>query len=330
MAARRDVSVVDIAPDRYLPHHRTPALRVVNRLVRPLQLQEFDGVVRQAVLGFRPDVVLVYKGSEVRSTLVREIQRGSIPVVNIFPDWSPRAHGRDVERAIGCYDLVISAKPYHPRVWTELYGYRNRCVFVPHGYDPSVHYWEHPPSRAQIDVAMCATWRPEYHRLMCSFGRLTKDMSISVAIAGNGWPARRSELPSHWRLHGPITGREYGEFLRSAKLVIAPVTRDCVVRGVREPGDEDTTRTYELAAANCFFVHRRTEYAAEVYDDSEVPMWSDAHELAALVQRWLPDDAGRRRMADAAHRRAVPAYGLPQRAEAVIGHVRSLLAARTP
>src|SRR5262249_28366212 len=185
------------------------------------------------------------------------------------------------------------------------------CVFVPHGYDPAVHYWSTAPAEQVLDVVLAASWRPEYHRLMLDFAAEMRDRSCQVGLAGNGWSARRGEFPPHWSFWDTPTGREYGTFLRSGRIAIAPVQREVVVRGKRQPGDEDTTRTYELAAAHCFFLHRRTEYVQTIFDErTEVPFWDDAKELAALVRHYLPRDHERRMMAAAAHRRAVPAYSV--------------------
>jgi len=98
---------------------------------------------------------------------------------------------------------------------------------------------------------------------------------------------------------------------------------------VRQPGDEDTTRTYELAAAHCFYVHRRTEYVRTMFDEfSEVPLWDDATELAMLVRRFLPLDRERHAMAAAAHARAVPRYSSSNRVIELIRHLREALSAR--
>ena len=329
LALQPQVILSDVGQDHYLPIYRTLPLRIANRLLRVLQLSELESAVRRAVVGFHPDVVVVYKGTGIRAGLLEEIQRAGIPVVNVFPDYSPHAFGLHLEEAMGRYDLVISTKPFHPPLWQTVYGYRNPCVCVPHGYDPGLHYWADPSPSQAYDVALCSTWRPEYHRLMRSFADALGDDRVSVAIAGSGWSAHRDQLPWHWHYGGPRVGRAYGEFLRSARIAIAPVNREVVIRGVKQPGDEDTTRTYELAAAHCFFLHQRTDYVATVYDEqNEVPLWSDAAELASLVRRWLPDEAGRRSMAARAHARAVPAYSIPQRAASVLQHIEQLIKAR--
>lgn len=329
LALQPQVIITDVGPDHFLPNYRNLPLRIVNRLLHFLQLRELEGAVRDAVSGFRPEAVVVYKGSGIGADLLEEIRSAGTSVINVFPDYSPHAYGRQLQQAMGCYDLVISTKSFHPPQWQSVYGYTNPCVFVPHGYDPSVHYWANPSSSQPSDVVLCGTWRPEYHRLMKSFADALGDDRVSVVIAGSGWPAHRDHLPRHWQYVGSRTGRAYGEFLRTGKIAIAPVNTEVVIHGVKQPGDEDTTRTYELAAAHCFFLHQRTNYVSTVYDEErEVPFWSDATELASLVRRWLPDETGRRLMAARAHARAVDAYSIPQRATSVLEHIAQIVKAR--
>lgn len=326
LAIQAGVIISDIASDHFLPRYRGLPLRIVNRLLHSFQQRELERAVRQGVFDFRPDVILIYKGAGIRPGFIKEMKTLGCPLVNVFPDCSPHAYGREIEESIGLYDLVISTKPFHPPLWRSIYGYANRCVCVPHGYDPDVHLWAEPAPGPVYDVALCSTWRREYHRLMRSFVDALAGDHLSVAIAGSGWIEHREELPQHWQYAGPKTGRAYGEFLRSAKIVIAPVTRDVMIRGVTQPGDEDTTRTYELAAAHCFFLHQRTDYVATVFDEeNEVPLWNDATELASLVRRWLPDEPARLSMSAKAHARAVPAYSIPQRAVDVLKHIETVI-----
>lgn len=327
--AAHGVGISEVDEGHFLPKYRSMPLRLANRLCGPLQRTELERAIRGSVRACRPDAVVIYKGAAIRPSFVTELQASSYPVINIFPDCSPHAHGQRLQRTLGQTSLVISTKPFHPPLWQTVYGYQNRCVCVPHGYDPAVHLWSDPAPGDQHDVALCATWRPEYHQLMCSFADALGDADVTVAVAGSGWLERRSDFPHKWNFSSAKAGRLYGEFLRSARIAIAPVTRSVVVRGVKQPGDEDTTRTYELAAAYCFFLHQRTDYVTSVFDEhNEVPLWSDASELASLVLRWLPDESGRRALAAAAHARAVPAYSIPQRAAKIIEHIADVVNAR--
>jgi len=324
-------AISEVDPGHYFPSYRSVVMRGANRLLRPLQCKELEHRIAQLIQVLSPDVFLAYKGWGISSHVVRRMKAGGVLTVNVFPDYSPHAYGRALSRAIGEYDLVVSTKPFHPGGWQHVYGYRNTCVCVPHGYDPTVHYWPTAPSGQVLDVVLAATWRPEYHRLMLDFATEMRDWSCQVGLAGDGWRARRGEFPPHWSFRHTPTGREYGAFLRSGRIAIAPVQREVVVSGKRQPGDEDTSRTYELAAAQCFFLHRRTDYVQTVFDErTEVALWDDARELAALVRHYLPRDRERRMMAAAAHARAVPEYSVPNRAAQVIAHVRAQLAARHP
>lgn len=329
LARIETVSIRDIAEDTFLPAYRRLPLRLANKVLHPFQRQELQAAVLRTLRECTPDAVLVYKGTNIPASFVRQIRSLGTPVANVFPDYSPHAYGGRLKEALGVYDLTISTKPFHPQLWKSEYGYVNSCVFVPHGYDPDIHYWPESPQSPSYDVALCGNWRPEYHSLMSSFAKALDDAAVSVAIAGAGWPEHAADFPSHWHCFGPRVARSYGEFLRSARIAVAPVNRHVVIRGVTQHGDEDTTRTYELAAARCFFLHQRTDYVSTVYDEcTEVPLWGDAHELAALVRRWLPDERGRRAMADRAHARAVPAYSIPERALTVLRHVEALVEAR--
>lgn len=320
------VTIGDIGEDHYLPRFRSLPLRLWNRVALPFQKRELAVAIRRAISDFAPDAIVVYKGRGISKKLVLEMKQRGGPVVNVFPDCSPHPHGRGLREAIGHYDLVISTKTFHPALWKSVYGYNNNCVWVPHGYDPTLHFWPQPPTPDKYDVALCSMWRPEYHALMLEFWNALSDRNVSVAIAGPRWIEHRKELPDHWVYLSAREGRSYGQFVRSARIIIAPVNRQMVVDGKRQPGDEDTARTYELAAAHCFFLHQRTEFVSRIYDETnEVPMWSNGRELAELVRRWLPDEEGRKKMAARAHSRAVPAYSVAHRAAAVLRHVQQLL-----
>jgi len=321
-----DVKLDDIGEDRYTPAGHSLVVRGANRLLRPWHRMELERAITSTITARNPDVLMVYKGAAVNAAMVRRVRQAGVFTVNVFPDYSPHAYGAQLKAAMGEYDLVVSTKPFHPAGWEAIYGYRNRCVCVPHGYDPAVHLWTDPPADQDFDVVLAATWRHQYHVVMQQLAVAFQGHPLRVGIIGSGWGERPEGLPHEWRVAPSLTGRAYGEWLRRGRIVIAPVHRDVTIQGVRQPGDEDTIRTYELAAMGCFFLHRRTPYAQSVYDErTEVPMWDDAQELAALVRRYLPLEDERRAMAARAHARAVPAYSFPSRAAQVLAHVKAAI-----
>jgi len=289
-----------------------------------------ENEIKNKIQQFKPDVLLVGKCPMIGPNTINEAKRAGVFTVNRFPDCSPHAHGQRLKKAMGEYDLVLSTKPYHPPGWHGIYGYTNPCICVPHGYSNLTHYWAYPSENQDIDVVLVATWRPQYEELMVTLARELDTSGMSVLIAGMGWGRARRKFPAHWQFMEGIQGRAYGEVLRRGKIVVAPVHREMAIGRDTQPGDEDTTRTYELAAASCFFLHRRTPYVQTLYSEThEVPMWDDAAELATLIRRFLPLPDERRRMAEAAHRRAVPAYSVAARTAESLQIIRSAMGGAT-
>ena len=322
LAAQPDIIMDEIGEDHFFPKHRMKVLRGVHRLLGWAYRKDLKSEVISRCDSFAPQVLMVYKGNGVERSLISGLRKKGIFTVNIFPDYSPLVYGSRLQEAIGEYDLVISTKPFHPAIWNSTYAYSNQCVFVPHGYDPKVHLWNDEPLNQDLDVVIAANARPEYERLMLDIAEGLCDESLRVGVAGPGWDTIRHKFPSSWQFPGPIHGRSYGEWLRRGQIAIAPVNTEVVVGGERQPGDEDTTRTYELAAARCFFLHRRTPFVRSVFDEAtEVPMWSDSAELVRLIRHFLPQEKRRREMATAAYQRAVPRYSIDSRAADVLAYV---------
>ena len=327
LTALPDVIMHGIAEDHYFPGGTSLVTRARNRLLRPWQVRRLHRAIMAALRTQQDHVLMVYKGHAVPAATIQAAKRAGVFTVNVFPDYSPHAYGAQLKAAIGEYDLVVSTKPFHPAGWKSIYAYDNRCVFVPHGYDPAVHLWPAPSTEHDFDVLLAATWRQQYQDVMQGLWKALAGRPVRVGIVGSGWTERRHELPQEWHVAPALTGRAYGDWLRRGRIVIAPVHREVIVDGVRQPGDEDTIRTYELAAMSCFFLHRRTPYVQSLYDErTEVPMWDNAEELAALVLRYLPRAEERREMAARAHARAVPAHSFPNRARQVLDHVTTGLA----
>jgi glycosyltransferase involved in cell wall biosynthesis len=320
------VELDDIGEDLYQPKGRSIVIRGINRLLKYWYQRELAKEIKIRLISNKPDVLIVYKGNLITSETVIDVKKLNILTVNIFPDYSPHAYGLQLKKAIGVYDLVISTKPFHMKNWLKTYGYKNECVFVPHGYDTKVHLWTDPPKIQNIDIIMAASWRDQYEKFLVKLANNLGNLNFSVSIAGSGWSKVSSKFPKHWKFPGPLYGRAYGEFIRSGKVVIAPVHSEVRIRGQIQPGDEDTTRTYELASAGCFFLHQRTTYVSNVYDEqNEVPLWSDGDELGRLIQKYLPLESRRREMALAAHQRAVPSYSVEARSLEALEYIQKHL-----
>ena len=316
------VHLDEVNEDLFFPKHQAKWLRSIDRLLRGAYKRELERQVLDRVSAFGPDFVITYKGFPLDARVLARLRGMGACLINIYPDCSPHAHGEQHRKAVGQYDLVISTKPFHPAIWRKTYGYSNPCVFIPQGYDAALHLVAAPQEAPRFDVTLVATWRPEYGELMKQLGELLEE-KVTVGIGGAGWSAHRAGYPAHWEFPGALQGRSYVNWLRQGRICIAPLTRDVLINGTPQPGDEDTTRTYELAAAHCFFIHRRTRYVQTLYDEAgEVPMYDTPDELCTKIERYRDDVRERDRMATNAHRRAVPAYSLDGRAARIVETLR--------
>jgi glycosyltransferase involved in cell wall biosynthesis len=251
-----------------------------------------------------------------------------------FPDGHPHAYGRALKDALSEYDLIISAKADHPARWSAEFGYSNRCVHVPHGYDADLHLAAdiaHPEEQT-ADIAMVATARDEYFTLLQQMVEAAPEIADrQVVIGGPGWSPYRAALPSGWQFPGPQNGAQYARSLRSARIAVAPVQRTVRIAGQEVAYDSDTARTYELAAMGVFFVHRHSDLMPQIFDPAtEVPLFRDGAELAQLAQRYLDAPQERMKMARALRARAVPAYSWDARAAGVAEHLRALVGQDMP
>jgi spore maturation protein CgeB len=308
-------AIETVSTDDLFPKKAGPLGRALTRgLDFPLRLR-LEKEIQGRVKAFRPEVFLTCKGWALSEGLVRRIRRKGISTVNFYPDLCPLSHGSRHRRCVGAYDLVISTKQAHLRLWNTRYGYKNRVAFVPHGYDPDIHYRPTRPVSYLRDVGLVATWREGYEALVVDTAARLQHFNKTISVCGGGWSSLKGRLPGNVLIYPPVQGDQYVEFLRESRVCIAPLSPEFDIAGFRHPGDQDTTRTYELAAANCFFIHQRTPYVGQVFDEeSEVPMFATADELADKILYFLAHPLAMDARAVAAHRRAVPNYSTSSRA----------------
>jgi glycosyltransferase involved in cell wall biosynthesis len=314
--ARQGILVEDVVEEGFFPKLESYYLRGGLRLVMPLLRKNFEAAILSRVRDTSSKLVITYKGTHISAEFLRKIKDLGSKTVNLYPDASPIAHGKKLSKALGEYDLVVSTKIWHPNHWKDLFGYTNPCRFVAQGYDPCLHYKPITNRIQPMDVTLVATYRVEYGKLIIDLAKEKDLNNLNVAIYGYGWDRLRNHFPKSWRVCPAVHGYAYVRALLDAKVCIAPVTRNVVIGGKRYPGDEDTTRTYELPALGAFSIHQRTGYVQGIFDENkEVPMFDDAKELAENIMKGLSDEGYRLRIREAAHERSVPRDSLDNRAK---------------
>lgn len=326
IAARADVLLEEFDLDHYTVRGDSTFVRAARRLMASHLSNRLNKEIYDKAINFQADVIFVYKGNGIYPHTLERIKKEGIYTCCYFPDPSPKMYGDMLAKCMGLYDLVFSAKIFHPSLWNECYKYNNKCEHVSHGYDPYLHTRVSLDESPRFDVALIANWRGEYESIMSAVFSDPACREMTFLIGGTGWDrhANFEFVPRGVEFCGGVYGQGYVDALRSARIVIAPVWSDIRFNGKQIQGDMVTARTFQLAAAYTFFLHKRTEEALATYDEqSEVPMWDDADELIPLLVHFINNDERRRSLATNAHARAVPAYSLHEAADMICNRIRS-------
>jgi len=201
-------------------------------------------------------------------------------------------------KALSHFDLSVV-----PRTVSELdyqqHGARNlmRLRFI--AFDPAVHF---PPP---------ATWSDADRTRPVSFiGTPYDDRAAFLAnLSKAAVPLAISGSEPHWRTalspetfsasfrDGELKVSAYREALWRSKINLAFVTR--------ANQDEVAHKSFEIAACGAFLLAERTPgHLACFKEDEEAVFFSSLEECIAKIQRYLPDEAARARIAAAGRHRA--------------------------
>jgi spore maturation protein CgeB len=123
---------------------------------------------------------------------------------------------------------------------------------------------------------------------------------IPLDISGPRAPWEKELAPEVMQAvfnRGPLRGQEYREALWKSKINLCFVTKS--------NQDEAAQRSYEITACGGFMLAERTPRHLELFkEDEEAVFFSSKEECIAKIQRYLPDEESRNRIAAAGCRRA--------------------------
>lgn len=269
------------------------------------------------------DAVIVVSGMLLHPDVIVLLRRAHVKVVALFTE-SPY----DVEQGeLGIAKLVDGCWT-NERNSVERFAAVNRNVrYLPAAWHPGRHT---PAAPATAD--------------------LNHATAHDVLFVGSGFPSRIDWLSAiDWTgidlgLYGTwqnitrrhplrpfvrdwtIANDQAAALYHRAKIVLN-LYRDSVVVSptvtLQAPGESLNPRAYELAACGVFALSEQRAESAEIFGD-RVPCFTTPEDASRLIRRWLPDAAGRARVAG-----QLPALVAESswtvRAAQVIGDLQSLL-----
>lgn len=297
----------------------TPA-RAVRKAFRPILVRELTREATRLIESVKPHMLFVFKGAFVQPELVRGFRERGIPTANYYPDVSFMAHGPLLPATLPLYDRVFTTKSYGIRDLRERLGATN-AVFLEHGYDPELHHPIQLTAEERriygCDVVYVGSWSPEKEVFLLALRRARP--RLHLRIWGCQWANASEELRGC--IQGDeVIGDEYPKALCGAKIALGLMSGS---RYGASSGDQTTMRSFQIPACGVFMLHPRTAEAESLFaDGKEAVFFSTEAEMVALVDQYLSDEAGRKRIAKSGRARAVPAYSVDERARVIVDWLR--------
>jgi spore maturation protein CgeB len=208
------------------------------------------------------------------------------------PGW--RMYVKDIPE----FDLHVTQREVSLKDYLER-GARN-VMKVQTAYEPTIHY----PSPVPVTDA-------ERTREVSFVGTPYDDRAdILTEVAEAGLPVIVSGNPRQWKRalseaayakifrFGELYEKEYREAIWGSKINLSFLTK--------ANQDEYTHKSFEIAGCGGFLMAERCKGHEEKFkEDEEAVFFTDTEDLIAKIRRWLPDEAGRARIAAAGRARAV-------------------------
>lgn len=305
---------------------RSTPLRVLQRLLEPALVREYNGALQREAESFRPDLFFVFKGRYVTPDTIHAVQRLGGVAVNVYPDVSFRAHGRYIPSALPTYDWIFQTKTFGIRDLERELGVR-RVSFLPPSYDPEVHtpmpLGPHDWGTYACDLSFIGTWSPKKAAIIQSVREGLPDLSIRVW--GDQW-GNAGHLGAIVQGRG-VFGLEYAKAVVASRINLAILSER---REAASDGDRITARTFQIPACGAFMLHERTRELLDYFaEDRECACFGDDGELVEKIRYYLAHDDERVRVAGAGRARAMSAgYSVDVRAAAILDRLPALVAAR--
>ena len=209
---------------------------------------------------------------------------------------------------------------------SNLTDYRQRgardVIKIQTAYEPTIHF---PPpegwndAERTRDVSFIGTAyddRPEF------LTRLWRECGLRVAVSGSAVWRERLDADAAAAIYtgSELYGAAYREAIWRSKINLSFLTHS--------NQDEFAHKSFEIAACGGFLLAERSEgHAARFEEDEEAVFFSDFDECAAKIQRYLPDEAARARIAAAGRVRAARSgYSNDAQMAKIVERVKSLVA----
>ena len=284
-----------------------PAQPLVRKVLHRLQVGPWVDRLNRDILHAaereRPDVFWADKLLQLQPKTLDRLRAMGVATVSYMIDnaFGPRRDPgwRLYMRCIPHFDLHATQRDANVLDY-RAHGARD-VIKIQTAYEPTIHF---PPpdgwSDRDRDRGVSFVGTP-YDQRAEDLTRLWREFGAPVVISGADflWRERLSaEAFAALFRDGELYGKAYREAIWRSKINLSFLTHS--------NQDEFVHKSFEIAGCGQFLLAERSAgHQARFAEDEEAVFFSGVEECAAKIQRWLPDEAGRARVAAAGRARAL-------------------------
>lgn len=265
----------------------------------------------------KPEIILVIKGAWLSPDTIQQIRASYTPIlVNYATDdpFNSDVSTPDIVQAISLYDFYITTKQ---RTISDITLARGKnVVFIPFGYEPSLHFPETPSSAYEIfkfSSEVCFIGAADKDRINL-FSKMLSKSQAKLCLYGGFWD-RHHKFRQVYR--GMALGRDYRLATSAAKISLG------LVRHTNRDGH--SMRTFEIPACGGFLLAERTEEHLALFEENkEAAFFSSDEELFDKINFYLANDRSREKIRQAGIKRIrTSAYTYTDRLREILSLVKA-------
>lgn len=279
-------------------------LKVADRLLYAQRVKIFNQKIIKSATINKPEIAIFYKAAEVLPETIECLKKQGVFTVNFYPDVSFFTHGKNLAKAISCYNLVVSTKTFAKKDLMYHLQY-DKVEFLPHGFDTDIHKPLHlsagVPAKFRSDCVFVGSHSSGKEDLMASLSNGLPELSIKVW--GSRWEKRSSTaFSSNCVFNEAIFGDYYSLAIQSSKISLG-LLHEKVENASN--GDLITARTFEIPGMGGFMLHQRTTEIHHYFEENkEIACFESKQELVDKVKYFLKHDKERESIAENGRQRA--------------------------
>jgi spore maturation protein CgeB len=302
---------------------KTKGTKILERALRPLQIQEFNNTIKNEITNFQPSVLLIYKGAFVLPETLQFARANNCKLTMFYPDVSMTFHGKNIPDCIPLYDLIFTTKTFGIQDLAAAYGVKG-AIFIPHGFDPDIHrplnITNEEMAKFGCDASFIGTYSPKKETMLTALKDAMPE--IDLKIWGDQWNKATSASLKSSIMGRPVMGDLYATAIQCSKINLAILSEK--VSGASS-GDLITSRTFHITGASGFMLHERNEESVLYYKENEEAGFFDGpEEMVQMVKTYLNDEPLRTKIKMAGHNRALKEHSLDARAKVILSQIKML------